>query len=76
MTKKSNRVWRIHQVVFKRSKIDAMTLADFAPLDEEEREILRSSKIELHRRMASDDPEIVLQAFKDSLSQLVVVEDD
>jgi len=76
MTKKSNRVWRIHQIVFKRSEIDAMTLEDFGPLDEEDREILRNSKIELHHRMASDDPEIVLQAFKDSLSQLVVIEDE
>jgi len=76
MTKKSDRGWRIYPIVFKQSKIDAMALADFSPLDEEEREFLRSSKMELHRRMASDDPEIVLQAFKDSLARLVVVEDE
>ena len=64
-------MWRIHQISFTQSQIDAMTLEDFGPpLDEEDKEILLGSKSVAIRNLASDDPAVRLQANKDCLMQI------
>jgi hypothetical protein len=73
----SKRVWYGRAITFTQSEIDAMTLEDFGDdgLDDEDREILRNSESELLRRLASDDPEVRLQAHKEFLTQIVTVAD-
>ena len=54
-----------------------MTLEDFGdPVSELAQKILSRSKSELHRRMVSDDPEVRLAAYKESLAQKVRVIDE
>lgn len=61
--------WPVYCVTIKRSELDALTLEDFAGLDDEDRRILRRSGDPLLRRLADGD----LEACKELLARTVEV---
>lgn len=63
------RDWPVYVVTIKRSDLEAMTLEDFAELDDEDREILRRSSDPLLNRLADGD----LAAHKELLARTVEV---
>lgn len=61
--------WPVYCVTIKRSELDALTLEDFAELDDEDRKILRRSRDPLLHRLADG----CLEAHKELLVGTVEV---